>query len=150
MSESATQLNSLEIGERLKEARNSLGLSQQVLAEKIESSKTGIQANEAGRSVPGGAVLLGFIGLGISADWILSGVGSMHINDRISAPIQGIPGDLKLFAEAMEIIDMYIQKTGKHLSPEKKRKAVETLYKLSENKAVIDPSVTEMIMQLAA
>lgn len=147
MTDSSTAINSLEIGERLKTARTALGLTQQALAEKIESSKTGIQANETGRSVPGGHVLLGFINLGISSDWLLAGKGEMFLDE---GAIGLSSAELHLFCDALEVIEMYLAKHRRTLPPEKKRKAVEALYKFSAAAGRIDAGSTEIIMQLAA
>lgn len=67
----------LEIGNRLKEARVYLNLTQEQTADAIGSKKTGYQANENGRTYPGGRVISGFIGLGINANWLLTGNGPM-------------------------------------------------------------------------
>lgn len=58
--------------------------------------------------------------------------------------------DLRLFGDAMEVIDLYLEKTKKTMSPANKRKAVDALYKLSREKNRIDPAVIEMFVQLAA
>ncbi|MBL8396626.1 MAG: hypothetical protein JNL84_00565, partial [Candidatus Accumulibacter sp.] len=71
-----------EIGRRIRVARESLGLTQDGLAKAVKGSKRGIQDNETRFRVPGGEVIAGLIDLGISANWLLSGVGPMRIADQ--------------------------------------------------------------------
>lgn len=137
----------LSVGSRLKLFREFLKLTQVQFASAIGGTAIAIQGNESGRSMPNGKSLIGLYKLGMDINWLLTGEGQMLLTKQ---PPNSSGGDLRKFADAMEIIDLYVQRTGKVLSPEKKRKAVEALYKLSEGKAEIDPSVTEMIMQLAA
>lgn len=144
MEESAKR-NLALIGERMKLFRESINLTQDQLASQIEGSKRGIQDNEWGKAAPNSKILIGLANLGLNINWLLLGEGEMLISRKTTAT-----GDLNLFADAMEIIDLYLQRSGKTLTPEKKRKAVETLYRLSEGKSTIDTSVAEMIMQLAA
>jgi len=147
MEKSATSLNTLDIGERLKIARHHLGFSQQILAEKIQSSKTGIQANEAGRSVPGGAVLLGFIGLGISVDWILSGEGEMLLTGK---PTASSSDDLQLYVESMEVINFLIEKAGKTATYKQRRALVDALYQASKPAGKVDETTAALILKVAA
>ena len=84
---------------------------------------------------------------GVNGHWLLTGDGSMMLSD---ASTPAVPGDLALFAEAMEVIDLYLAKTKKAMTPANKRKAVEALYKLSSKEKRIDPAVIEIITQLAA
>lgn len=137
----------LSVGSRLKLFREFLKLTQVQLAAAIGGTAIAIQGNESGRSMPNSKSLIGLYKLGMDINWLLTGEGQMVLAKQPSN-ISGV--ELGKFADAMEIIDLYLVKTGKTLSPDKKRKAVEALYKLSEGKATIDASVTEMIMQLAA
>lgn len=68
----------------MKEARDSLGLSQEELAGAVGGSKRGIQDNETRNRVPGGEVIRGFIKLGINANWLLTGEGEMLISDQMA------------------------------------------------------------------
>lgn len=73
----------------MRQAREHLGMSQQELADKIGVSKRGIQDNETRNRVPGGEVINGFVGLGINANWLLSGDGEMLISSMAPAsPMQ--------------------------------------------------------------
>lgn len=65
----------------MRAAREALGLSQDGLAKAVGGSKRGIQNNEAHISVPGGEVICGLVGLGINANWLLTGEGPMLLKD---------------------------------------------------------------------
>ena len=72
------------IPERLKEARNRLGLKQGEMAAQSGVSARAYQGYEAGRSVPGGEAIEGFIRTGINSNWLLSGEGEMLVADLVS------------------------------------------------------------------
>lgn len=72
----------MSIGERLKEARLSMGLNQIEFANEIGIKLRSYQANERGKSAPGALVLDGCVRQGISADWILTGYGSMFLGRK--------------------------------------------------------------------
>ena len=71
----------IDIGGRIKAAREALGLTQEGLAKAVGGSKRGIQENEARNRVPGGDVVSGMIGLGINANWLLTGEGPMLMSE---------------------------------------------------------------------
>lgn len=65
----------------MRQAREHLKLTQQQLANSLGVSKRGIQDNETRNRVPGGEVINGFVGLGINANWLLTGDGEMLLAD---------------------------------------------------------------------
>ncbi len=65
--------------DRLKKARTSLGLSQEEMAEAVGAKKRGYQDNERGVTTPNSSVIAGFVKLGFNANWLLSGVGGMRL-----------------------------------------------------------------------
>lgn len=72
------------IGARMKAAREALSLTQDSLAKAVGASKRGIQDNEAQKSVPGGDVIAGMVGLGINANWLLTNEGPMLLADLVA------------------------------------------------------------------
>lgn len=118
-------MDGLGIGRRLKEARNHLGLSQQALAEKIGSSKTGIQANEGGKSVPGGALIIGLMDLGISANWLLANKGPMLLTGFDSPPT-AVNGEV--LGQALAAVESIAAERRLKLSPEKRGKLGALVY----------------------
>ncbi len=75
----------VEVGVRMKAAREALGLTQDGFARAVGGSKRGIQENEARNRVPGGEIIAGMVRLGINANWLLTGEGPMLLAD-LSAP----------------------------------------------------------------
>lgn len=87
----------MTIADRLRTARTALRLKQSEVAEQSGVSERAYQGYEAGRSVPGGEAIEGFVRLGINANWLLTGEGPMRMADitqsgiataeRVYAPI---------------------------------------------------------------
>jgi len=72
------------VGERIKQARNALNITQDVLSQRADAtSKRGLQDNEAGKAVPGGAIIAALVASGINANWILTGEGEMLLADLV-------------------------------------------------------------------
>lgn len=142
-----------EIGARMRAARGALGLSQEGLANAVGGSKRGIQNNEALKSVPGGEILCGLIALGINANWLLSGAGSMLLadtqaqtislreaalidtarfgaaqSDTSAPPASALdPARLRL---AIETVEEGLAATQRTMTPEKKAELVTAVYDL--------------------
>ena len=75
----ASAAKALQAGARVKAARESLGMPQLAFAEVAGLSRRGLQDLEAQKNVPSGATLAAMQGLGVSADWVLSGRGSPQL-----------------------------------------------------------------------
>ncbi|MDD2366295.1 MAG: helix-turn-helix transcriptional regulator [Desulfuromonadaceae bacterium] len=67
----------MELSERLKIARDSLGKEQKEIALLLNISFRSWQDYEAGKSVPGGKVFESLVKLGFNANWLLTGEGPM-------------------------------------------------------------------------
>ena len=72
-----------DLPKRLKAARTVLGLTQQELADAVNAKIRGYQDNESGKTIPGSNVITGFVGLGINANWLLTGAGEMSIKEEL-------------------------------------------------------------------
>lgn len=137
----------MSVAERLRKCAEVVGSGDE-LARKAEIPRSTLETYLTGKADPKAERLAAICyATGVSGHWLLTGNGQMMLSD-VATP--GMTGDLSLFAEAMEIIDLYLLKTKKTMTPANKRKAVEALYKLSIEKNRIDPAVIEMFMQLAA
>lgn len=68
----------MEIHDRMKMARESLGMNIAQMAERLGMSFPGYRDNENGKRVPKSTVLETFVRMGISAKWLLTGEGEMH------------------------------------------------------------------------
>ena len=141
MSESATQT----IGERLRLFRESKKLTQAQMADALDATTIGLQGNERGRALPNSKVLIGLYNLGLNVNWLLSGDGPMLLADSTTTD-----DDLKAYGECLEILELALNKFNRKLTPEKKRAAVDSLYRAWKREKRIDPQLVEMISQLAA
>lgn len=65
------------IGWRIKQARNALGMFQKDFCSHIDMPLPSLRDYELGKRIPGGEAITSFMSAGISADWLLSGEGSM-------------------------------------------------------------------------
>lgn len=77
-------MNEEEIGDRLKLAREHLGMSIAAMAKHVGMSHRGYQDNEAGLRTPKSTVVSKFVELGISSHWLLTGEGEMLLSDSAS------------------------------------------------------------------
>lgn len=73
----------MNFAERLKSARGSLGLKQTEMSEQSGVSYRAYQHYEGGRSLPCADALMGFMQLGINANWLLTGEGPMLLADLV-------------------------------------------------------------------
>ncbi|WP_340149309.1 S24 family peptidase [uncultured Sneathiella sp.] len=73
-----------QIYNRIRDAREFLGLSQKAISEKLGCSHQAWQGYEAGNNLPGGKILRRLNFLGISIDWLLSGRGSIVKNIAVT------------------------------------------------------------------
>lgn len=71
----------MALSDRLKQARESLGLTQKDIAKACSVSIQMWQAYEAGKSVPGGKVLEGIARLGVNINWLLTDAGEIEFSD---------------------------------------------------------------------
>lgn len=72
----------VEIGGRIKQARKALGLTQEAFAlEAGAKSKSGLQDNERGKSMPGGAIISCLAKRLVNTNWIFTGAGEMFISE---------------------------------------------------------------------
>jgi transcriptional regulator with XRE-family HTH domain len=70
----------MTIHDRLKKARDLLGMSQSALAKAAGASLPAWQGYEAGKNIPGGKALQGLARLGININWLLTGEGEARID----------------------------------------------------------------------
>ena len=68
----------MELPDRLKILRGSLGLSQKALASELGIAVRSWQVYEEGKSVPGGEVFAALTRKGFDANWLLTGEGEMR------------------------------------------------------------------------
>lgn len=133
----------LDIGQRLKEERERLGLSQQVFAEIGGASKRSQIEWEKGAQMPNAEFLALIAERGADVAFIVTGTRSIAPED--------LEADLDRYGKAWETLELALEAAGRELSPAKKRKAVDALFKASKAEIAIDQSkLTELVLQLAA
>ena len=74
------------IAERMKTVRDDLNYSQKKMAEIVGTKFRSYQTNERAVSIPGGAILAGYVKIGINVNWLLTGEGSMLIEEMKKTP----------------------------------------------------------------
>lgn len=73
----------MELHERIKIARESLGLNQKEIAQKLDIAYRSWQGYEDGDNIPGGKALGNIASMGINLNWLLTGKGVMALNETI-------------------------------------------------------------------
>ncbi len=112
------------IGNRIKELRKALGLTQTAFAEKIGRSKRSIQEWESGRNEPPERALrLIEQTFNVNPEWLRHGKGEMFVE-------KGEPERDPLEIAAERIVNIIIEKRGIKISEEKKRKIIKKLAEL--------------------
>lgn len=101
----------LSLPERLRQARESAGMTQRDFAKKLGAGLTSWQDYEAGRNMPGGQVFEALCRLGYSADWLLTGEGDMMRGGRgPSADYK--PVDVALLTKALKMVRLGFKDAG--------------------------------------
>ncbi|MNL15933.1 hypothetical protein D3C87_1369510 [compost metagenome] len=104
----------------------------------------GAQANyEKGLRQPDMAYLVAIAQAGVDVQYIVTGARALSDKD--------LEADLLRYGQAWETLELALEATGRRLSPAKKRKAAEALYRAS--KAQMAPSqdqLAALVLELAA
>lgn len=139
----------MSVADRIRKCAEIAGSGDE-LARKAEIPRSTLETYLAGKALPKADRLAAICySTGVNGHWLITGEGSMLLAG-VAQEVGSNAADLRLFGDAMEVIDLYLEKTKKTMSPANKRKAVDALYKLSREKNRIDPAVIEMFVQLAA
>lgn len=75
------------VAQRLREARESLGLTQRAFCSNTEIPLPSLKDYEGGKSIPGGDALARYGFCGINVNWLLTGDGDMHAS-RVSGDLR--------------------------------------------------------------
>ena len=76
------------VAERVKIARNALGMTQLQFAKAIGASLPTVKNYEGANRIPGGKVLGGFARAGVNVDWLLNGTGGPPLYARSDAGLK--------------------------------------------------------------
>ncbi len=144
------------IGDRMKLARKSLSLTQAAISDLFGCSLRTYQKNEAGISEGGILLILAFTGIGINANWLMTGTGDMSRTPKPSqveeeqsayeAQDKSLTvGQMELMRTAIEAIEEGLQTTEDSMTPEKKAALILTVYDLLNK----EPASKEAVLRLA-
>ncbi|MEW6292470.1 MAG: helix-turn-helix transcriptional regulator [Pseudomonadota bacterium] len=164
---------SSEVGNRIREERKKLGLSQALFAEKAGIHRN-TQANyEAGSRNPDIEYIVTIMKIGVDIGYVLEGYDWFE-SDKAETPLVGLgislgrmldkfdvrPGkaglmklgdiDFNLLAEILEGVDLALQQDGLAMSALKKAKATALLYRSFSATGKVDANVLAETIRLAA
>lgn len=133
----------MSIGSRIKEERKRLGMDQ-IAFGNLGGVQAVAQSNyENDKRHPDAAYLAAVAGAGADVLYIVTGVRSLSTED--------LEADLERYGMAWETLELALEATGREMSPAKKRKAADALYRAS--KAQMAPSqdqLVALVLELAA
>ncbi len=134
----------LEIGIRLREERERLGFSQQTFAEIGGASKRSQVEWEKGAQVPNAEFLAHIATRGADVSYIVTGARAISSED--------VQADLERYGMAWETLEMALETTGRKMSPAKKRKAAEALFRASKSQVAgaSQEQLAALVLELAA
>lgn len=113
----------LTIGERLREERERLGMSQTEFGSLADVTKATQINYEAGRRAPDVEYLAQVATVGVDVRYVITG-------ERALTPDQ-LRAERALYADCWAALDAALQAGKKRLNPEKKRAAVDALFDLA-------------------
>lgn len=136
-----------DLGERLRQIRNDVGMDQKTMSRRFGLGDATWQRLELEGRAPKGEVLEQLARDGIDVNWLLTGEGEMH---RAGPPAL----NQRLLAESMAIVDEWLAKHRRTMSPEKRANVTTMIYALvieenSEGKE-IDAQKIGRILHLVA
>lgn len=123
-----------DFGDRLKEMRGMLKLTQSQLAEKVGSSAAAFGQYEKGEKIPGGKVLAGLARLGVNINWLLTGEDQVFIS--------ALKFDLELLQDVMAVMEKVFDNLQEQhemmMYPDKKAKWIAFFYEEFMGKAAAE------------
>lgn len=157
----------VEIGGRIKHARQAVGMTQEELASLAGAkSKSGLQDNERGRSMPGGYIIGALARRGVNTNWIFTGEGEVMLRS-MSASVPSYQtasqNPLQLAAEpAPAVVDMILlqkvtdflfQWQAEHktrLDQDKIGAIIAILYRIAASSGKVRKAELEQVLAIAA
>jgi transcriptional regulator with XRE-family HTH domain len=112
----------MNLADRLKRARESLGYTQKKIASFVSVSVQMWRAYEAGSSVPGGNVFEGLARLGLNVNWLLTGEGDMKRGEDRAYNSSVLNKELLL-----RVIEALLSLPNKDKTPEEPKQTAQNL-----------------------
>lgn len=128
------------IGQRLRECREALGMSQAGLATATGAAKTTIQQYERDDNVPGGKFLRAVMELGVNVNWLLSGSGPMFLSQLSEAGAAG-GVDQSALADVIALIEDWLAANDRVLTPLKKAEVIALAYEIATENPEADSTM---------
>lgn len=101
----------MELKDRLKLVRKTMGMSQAGIVGIIGTTQPSWQGYENGLNVPGGKVLKSLAGLGVNVNWLLTGNGPMMLDqNQDTEPITATPDPTSYLDEDPDIFKELIKR----------------------------------------
>lgn len=150
-----------EIGGRIKHARQLLNLTQDEFAtEAGAKSKSGLQDNERGRSMPGGHIIGALAKKGINTNWIFTGEGDCWLQSGYQAG--GAGSTVLVAAEPARLVDplllqsvtdFFFRWTDEHKVRVERSKigaVIAILYRIAASRGTVVIEELEQVLHVAA
>lgn len=124
----------MSLGGRLKAIRNEVGEDQKTMSRRFGLGETTWQRLELESRAPKGDVLAQLVEMGFSADWLLTGVGSMRrdaTSETAGASDQqqaAAPIDIAILEEATEVIEVLLAEFQRVMDANTKAKVIARIY----------------------
>lgn len=124
----------VNLGERLKAIRSDVGEDQKTMSRRFGLGETTWQRLELQGRAPKGEVLAQLVDMGFSADWLLTGAGSMRrvappgLADSPEQPQTATPIDLAVLEEATEVMETLLAEFRRKMDARTKAKAIARIY----------------------
>jgi len=133
----------MSIGSRLKEERKRLGMDQIAFGQ-MGGVQAVAQSNyENDKRHPDAAYLASISAAGVDVLYIVTGQRALTDKD--------VAADLERYGMAWETLEMALEATGREMSPAKKRKAADALYRASKAQmAPTQDQLVALVLELAA
>ena len=140
------------IAERLRYAREKMGIGQVDAASKFGIPVSSYRKYESGPSEPGSEAMAGITRAGINVHWLLTGEGEMLRSDaqpRSAPSVTSTDFDRPRFLLAIEAVEEGLEAADRTMSPDKKAELFLAVYDLMEEPANTKARVLQRV-RLAA
>lgn len=107
----------IAIGSRIKAAREALGYTQSGISEMCGSKLRSWQEYEKGGRNPGSQVIAGLVNIGVNANWLLTGEGSMLLKAISAGSMPDGPIDRQVLRDVIEVLEDVLSESGRAVAP---------------------------------
>lgn len=135
--------------DRLKEAREALGMSTSQMAVRVGlRDRKSWERYETGENSPKADALSRLVGLGVSAQWILTGSGPM-----MGPPINDVgpagPVDEALLEDVIGAVEQVLAERRASMAPDKKARLLKELYMMVIEEGLEEEAKRGLVLRMA-